>query len=327
MTQIVKQNKPRIIPDTERVRITRMGDIVEVQASSMRGKGGKIKRIDKYRFVDTETGEVKHFAQHNRKSRKENYSSLQKTFRNAKEIINTNLQCVEFTTWLTLTYDEKMSDAKQFDKDFETFMKRIRRQFPNNKIKYFSALDFGAKGGFHCHCLLFWDNFAPSFSEEDCRKLWKKGTMFVKSLKDHNSIRNIGAYLTSHLTDMPIEEYRQLHPRRKIDAEDLKTVQTGDVEFSYKKIVKNARLELYPPHFRIFRHSNDMKKPEVSYDDYGTIKEELNNRFYELAYTGTIDIHNEDSNAIISQQYEYYSLDSFRLNSFLEQETFEPVKH
>lgn len=314
MTQIVKQNKPRNIPNTEQVRITRMGNIIEVQASSMRGKGGKIRRIDKDNFVDTATGEVKQYTQHKRKSRKENYSSLHRSFRNAKEIINTNFRGVAFTTWLTLTYDEKMSDAEQFDKDFEAFVKRVRRKFPNNKIKYFSALEFGANGGFHCHCLLYWDDIAHTFTEEECQQLWKKGTMFVKSLKDHSSIRNIGAYLTAHLTDMPIEEYRQLHPRRKIPDEDIKSIRTENMVFIDKVLVKNARLELYPPYFRIFRHSNDMKKPEVSYSDYGSIKKELEEGGFEWEYTGTIDIHNNDSDTVISQQYEYYSLTNQELS-------------
>ncbi len=316
MAQIVKQNKPRVIPDAEEVRITKMGQVIEVQASSMRGKGGKIKRIDKDFFVDVETGEVKRYAKHNRKSRKENYNSLQKTFRNAKEIINTNFQDVALTSWLTLTYREKMTDVKQFDKDFEAFIKRVRRRFPDRKVKYFIALEFGANGGFHCHCLLYWDGYAPTFTTELCEQLWTKGTMFEKDLKDKSSIRNIAAYLTSHLSDMPIEEYRRIHPRRRIEESDIKTVQTGDQPFSYKKIIKNARLELYPPRFRIFRHSNNMKKPEVFYKSYGDIREELLNACYELAYTGTIDIHT-DEDTIITQQYEYYSLDSLRVLSSL----------
>ena len=71
------------ISDDEQVWITRMGFLVEIQSSSVRGKGGKIKKIDKEHFVDTDTGEVKKFKKHSKSSRKENYNSIYKTLRTA----------------------------------------------------------------------------------------------------------------------------------------------------------------------------------------------------------------------------------------------------
>ncbi len=299
MARIIKQNKIEAIDYEENVRVTKMGNIIEVQQSSIRGKGGKIKKISKDEYIDTETGEIKKFNKHNRTSRKDTYNSLYQTFRKAKEIINSNFKGVNYTTWITLTYKDVMTDVKQFDKDFETFMKRIRRKFPNNKVKYITALEFSASGGFHCHCLLYWENKAPKFTDEDLASFWKKGFSYIKSLKNIGSIRNIGAYLTSHLTDMPLEEYETLHSEI-----DLKSIKTVNVDNQIKRIVKNARLELYPPNFRIFRHSNGMDKGDKHYMKYSDAMEIIENSNLYISYAGSMVI--EADGVTISQKYEYF---------------------
>lgn len=307
MARIIKKNNSQSIADEERVRVTKMGSVVEIQVSSMRGKGGKIKKIDKEHYIDTDTGEVKKFKKHNRTSRKENYNSIYKTLRTAKEIINSNFRGIEYTSWLTLTYAENMSDVKQFDRDFEAFIKRIRRRYSNNKVKYFIALEFGANGGFHCHCLLYWDNAAPVFTEDILNELWDKGISHNELLKSKSAIRNIGAYLTSYLSDMPLEEYMELYPNKSVEDIDIKTVQTTGEVFEYKKIIKNARLELYPPNFRIFRHSKNMDKARKSYDKYENVCKDMKESGYEQTYKSAIDILT-DNDFVITQQYEYYEL-------------------
>ena len=100
MARIIKQNKIEAIDYTENVRVTKMGNIIEVQQSNIRGKGGKIKKISKDEYIDTTTGEIKKFNKHNRTSRKENHNSLYQTFRKAKEIINSNFKGVSCTVLL-----------------------------------------------------------------------------------------------------------------------------------------------------------------------------------------------------------------------------------
>lgn len=58
MARIIRQNKIEAIDYEANVRVTKMGNIIEVQQSTVRGKGGKIKKISKEEYIDTTTGEI-----------------------------------------------------------------------------------------------------------------------------------------------------------------------------------------------------------------------------------------------------------------------------
>lgn len=59
--------------------------------------------------------------------------------------------------FVTLTYDDEHMDSPHLDyRHFQLFMKRFRRKFPNRKISFFVAGEYGSKTfRRHFHCIIF----------------------------------------------------------------------------------------------------------------------------------------------------------------------------
>lgn len=261
--------KTRDIPNDTLVRVRDMGTVIDIQHSSMRGVGAPIKRIDKEHFVITETGEVREYEEHDNAFRIKNIGSVRRSMKKAYEIINSNYVDGTHTSWLTLRLNESIFDAKEFGskfgKNFKVFMEKIHRIDSN--AKYFYAIEPSANGTYHVHCLLFWSVPAPKLNPE----IWIYGSCYISNMKRRARVNNIGAYLCSYLSDMPISEFKELHPGAEVSKDSIKTVRCfNDDEdmFAIKSFVKNARLELFPKGFKFFRHSENMKTAETTYEIY-----------------------------------------------------------
>ena len=101
---------------------------------------------------------------------------------------------------------------------------------------------------------------------------------------------------------MSEDEYKLAFPTRDFD--EIANYKCIDGDFNKKKIVKNARLELYPFNFRIIRHSKGLKRASKEYKTY---KEALE----EIKVNGDVPIHtaeNDKSFGSISvyQEFELY---------------------
>lgn len=76
--------------------------------------------------------------------------------------------------FVTLTYDDKKlvydslgNPSYRYDyTDFQDFMKRLRQRIPNQRIRYFTSLEYGGKHGrLHFHAIIF--NFHPSLQRRN----------------------------------------------------------------------------------------------------------------------------------------------------------------
>ncbi len=174
----------------------------------------------------------------------------------------------------------------------------MRCHYPDFEIKYSVAIEIGADRSYHCHFLMYFDKTAPNIKKE----LWTKGEAYITQIKKNEDIKNIVAYLTSHLCDMSEEEYKLAFPTRDVDK--IATYKCVDGDFNKKKCVKNARLELYPQNFRMIRHSKGLKRAKKEYKTY---KEALE----EIKINGDIPINfaeNDKSfgNVSVYQEFELY---------------------
>lgn len=81
--------------------------------------------------------------------------------------------------FLTLTYDRKhLPTDEQLDKrHVQLFLKRIRKQYGNTKIRYYAVGEYGTLGNRpHYHILLF------NLESEDVRSAWPAGSIHVGTL-------------------------------------------------------------------------------------------------------------------------------------------------
>ena len=284
------------------VKVTEMGNIVEVQYMSCRNSKQTIQMLPGgEHFVICATGEIKDIEHHN--TRKDNRKGLYKTFANARALINTNITDVSKVRWCTLTYAENMTDPKQLYKDFQQFNQRFQyycKQHNYGKPEYIVMMEPQGRGAWHAHLLYIWKNMkAPYISNEDFRKLWGHGFVRIKKL---DNVDNVGAYLTAYLGDMEINEIDN-----KLDyiGSECKVIEMDEDGKKVKKaFVKGARLDLYPSNFNMIRCSRGIKRPVSEMMSQDTAKEKVlgATKTFESAIK-LIDSENDFESVIIKEQY------------------------
>jgi hypothetical protein len=284
------------------VKVTEMGNIVEVQYMSRRNYKQTIQMLPGgEHFVVCATGEIKDIEHHN--TRKDNRKGLYKTFANARALINTNITDVSKVRWCTLTYAENMTDPKQLYKDFQQFNQRFQyycKQHNYGKPEYIVMMEPQGRGAWHAHLLYIWKNMkAPYISNDDFRKLWGHGFVRIKKL---DNVDNVGAYLTAYLGDMEINEIDN-----KLDyiGSECKVIEMDEDGKKVKKaFVKGARLDLYPLNFNMIRCSRGIKRPVSEIMSQDTAKEKVlgATKTFESAIK-LIDSENDFESVIIKEQY------------------------
>jgi hypothetical protein len=284
------------------VKVTEMGNIVEVQYMSRRNSKQTIQMLPGgEHFVICATGEIKDIEHHN--TRKDNRKGLYKTFANARAVINTNVTDVSKVRWCTLTYAENMTNAKRLYEDFKKFNQRFQyycKQHDYGKPEYIVMMEPQGRGAWHAHLLYIWQDMkAPYISNEDFRKLWGHGFVRIKKL---DNVDNVGAYLTAYLGDMEINEIDN-----KLDyiGSECKVIEMDEDGKKVKKaFVKGARLDLYPSNFNMIRCSRGIKRPVSEMMSQDAAKEKVLDaaKTFESAIK-LIDSENDFESVIIKEQY------------------------
>lgn len=284
------------------VKVTEMGNVVEVQYMSRRNNKQTIQMLPGGdEFLVCATGEVKEVEHHT--SRKDNRKGLYKTFSNARAVINANVTDVSKVRWCTLTYAENMTDPKRLYEDFKKFNMRFQyycSQHGYSKPEYIVMMEPQGRGAWHAHLLYIWqDMTAPYIPNEDFRELWGHGFVRIKKL---DNVDNVGAYLTAYLGDMELDEMVQ----QNIDLSGkVKVVEVDEDGKRVKKsIVKGARLDMYPANFNMLRCSRGVKRPveELVSQEMAEKKVLGATKTFESAVK-LVDSENNFESVIIREQY------------------------
>ena len=245
-----------------KVKVTEMGNVVEVQYMSHRNYKQTIQMLPGMKqYVEVSTGEIKDVTKHD--SRASQQKSLLRTFKTVRGIINANITDVSKVRWITLTYAENMTDTVKLYEDFKNFNKRFQYFCKKNgygKPEYIVMMEPQGRGAWHCHLLYIFNLVkAPYISNKTLSDLWGHG--FVKISKLDN-VDNVGAYLTAYLGDMDLESCSH----DEIVGKELKEVVIEENGLKKSKYyVKGARLKYYPAKFNMFRCSRGVKRPVGTY--------------------------------------------------------------
>lgn len=183
------------------VTVTQAGSVVEIQYMEKMNHAATIKKINANEYVDLSTGEIKEF-QHI-ENRSQSYKSLRATFKKLRYLINNNFCGRKNELFITLTYEENMTDTKRLYEDMKNFMKRLKYQFKNSTtVDYLSVVEPQQRGAWHVHLLLKFNDLSSVFiPSSELATLWGHG--FVK-IKRVDGVDNIGAYLTAYLADLEL---------------------------------------------------------------------------------------------------------------------------
>lgn len=277
-----------IIAPDDLVTVTKMNHITEIQHMEKMNTQATIKKLDKDRYVDLRTGEIKKFD--HIQTRNESYNSLRQTFKKLRYLINNNFTGKGNELHVILTYAENMTDTKRLYKDFDNFRNKMKYRFKNKStIDYISVVEPQQRGAWHCHVLMrFNDMKSVYIKNKDLAELWGHGFVQVKSLKD---VDNIGAYLSAYLADVELNEENWTQALKK----ELK-------EVNGKKYIKGGRLHLYPSGMNIFRKSNGIVYPDRQTMKYKEAKKIVGSS--QPHYSKSYEVENEDfKNKITFIQY------------------------
>lgn len=287
----MKDDKHSIdIPTDDLVTVTKMHHIVEVQHMEKINTTNHIKKLDKDRYVDLKTGEIKEFS--HIENRSESANSLRQTFKKLRYLINNNFIGGGNELHVTLTYAENMTDVNKLYNDFRKFMQRLKYQYKNiSTIDYISVIEPQARGAWHSHLLLRFNDINRVYiPNADLANIWGHGFVTVKSLKE---VDNIGAYLSAYLTDIELTDdtYNFLLE----DGVKLK-------EVDGKRYIKGGRLHLYPPGMNLYRKSKGIMYPKRQRIKYGDIKKIVG--CAKPHYLKKIEVKDNDfENTITYEQY------------------------
>jgi len=208
-------------------------------------------------------------------TREDNQVSLRRTIKRLRDLINCNFFGDDNELFITLTYRENMTDLKRLYKDFDKFYKKLKRRYKDIEFRYISVIEPQERGAWHLHVLLKGLNVDRLYipNDEVIAKLWGHGFTKTERLK---GVDNVGAYLSSYLTDLIDEKGR-------------------------KK--KGARLYLYPSWVNIYRCSRNCMRPVQRWLKYGEI-DYKDHKTYEVAYT----VYDDDGRCCNLVKKEFYNL-------------------
>lgn len=263
--------EPILLSKNDIVKVTQMNHVIEVQHMEKMNRKNNIKKLDKDRYVEIATGEIKEF-EHS-ETRKDNDNSLRQTFKKLRYLINNNFVGRPNELHITLTYKENMTDTKQIYEDFKNFMKRLKYAYKKkSSIDYLSVVEPQGRGAWHFHVLMRFNDLDKIYiKNSELRALWGLGFVTIKSLKD---VDNIGAYLSAYLTDIEfdIEKFSNGEYDWKVALSEDREVATKTVDGVEKKFIKGGRLHMYPPGMNLYRKSKGIVFPDREEMRFGDIK-------------------------------------------------------
>lgn len=311
----------KFIEKNDRVTVTRMGNITELQYMEKCNREAKIRKIDKYTYEVLSTGEIKQF--NLSETRKDNINSLRQTFKRLSYMINTNFSGRKNEFWLTLTYAEKEYDPKKVSKDYNLFMKRLKYQTKElGEPMAICVKEPHADGSWHMHMLLKYPHRKKAYiANERLAEIWGHGFVKINHIKRTD---NLGAYLTAYLTDVSLDELEVGYETSTNDevwvSEDECSRQTLNDAFMQegaeriavtktdksKAVIKGGRLAYYPVGMKIYTTTGNLSEPERIEMDYEYAKEIFGLADENLTIRRSIKVEDEENdfeNTIVIEQY------------------------
>lgn len=192
--KIVKVDNVAIDENTL-VKVKRMGNQTQLSHRWKVPKEMPFERISETEYLVKKTGEIKEYRKS--KTRDEQIGELRKTFKKLREIINTNFTGQANEKFITLTYRENMQDVERLQRDFQIWMKSVRRKF--GKCDYISIVKYQDRGAFCLQTVIKFYELENNYLDYDViRSLWKHGIVLIDRLVKN---KDIGLCITDNINN------------------------------------------------------------------------------------------------------------------------------
>ncbi len=288
-------------------KVVSAGPITEVMSSTRIYHDTGIKKLDADTYLNTNTGEVKEY--NHTDTRLENINSVRRTLHDIRMYVNANACDPKKLKWVTFTYAENMRDTKKLYRDWVIFWKRFKRYCKRQNFdvpEYIKVEEPQGRGAWHLHVIFIWSKAAPFIPNEDIAAMWGQGFTTTKSV---NNCDNIGAYFSAYLSDMPLDEAKAnldadtWHKIKQLPLEE-KEVEENGIKVK-KKMLKGARLYLYPTGMHWYSASRGVQTPQVetmTYEEWCN-KEKSLLGVQTFVSSSVVVLDSDSPNIIINREY------------------------
>lgn len=115
--------------------------------------------------------------------------NVRRTRKQIRRLVNSNTDLHKF---VTLTYAENCQDVSKAYRDFDVFLKRLKRSYPQLDLKFICVPEFQKRGAVHFHLLAN----LPYIPKAELEALWGFGWVRINQVRH---ITNLGAYISKYL--------------------------------------------------------------------------------------------------------------------------------
>lgn len=247
-------------------KLTRAGHVSEFTEMTRKPKDIDAQRVDADHYIKPSEGTGEVYEYNHAADKSGCQDSVRRTLAALRLIINANCTDASRLHWVTLTYAENMTDTARLYRDYKAFWLRFGRWCKSQGLQvpeYIAVAEPQGRGAWHLHCIWIWAQKAPYVDNNTVLwKLWRHGFTKVKAVR--TDCDNLGAYFSAYLADMSVEEYERAHGHGIPDTYTVeKVVKDDDGTETPKRIVKGARLRLYPVGMNIYRASRGIVRPSA----------------------------------------------------------------
>lgn len=293
------------IHDSVQVKLKTAGNTSVVQFTAGNNKTCTVRNLSKDTYLDTRTGEVKQ--KKKSESRYQSPKSVRKSINRLMDLIRCNATDPAKCKWLTITYEEVMTDGKQAFLDAKLFLRKLKRYLAKqielaSGQKSFQYITIAEPQGeshgnsWHLHILLIFDDTAPFIENDTIAELWSHGITSTHKVFDGDGL---ALYFKVYLSDI---EYEDDNADEEENTDKPATVEKI-VDGVTKQFIKGERLKYYPAGMNLYSSSRGMKKPVV---------EELTNKEAmarvgdaKLVYRETYSIGADNKGNLVDKRYYY----------------------
>lgn len=223
-------------------------------------------------YLNQRTGEILDYSlsDDNTKS----LESMRKTFKRLNHLIIDNFSGGQSEVFITLGYENLMSDTKQLSHDFNLFWRKLKRRYKD--CEYISVAEYKGNKSLHLHILIkSLSNKRLFFDRDLIINLWGQSDVYIERIPTQRDIERIAKYLNP-----------------------------------FTNTKKFQRLTYYERNFRIYNCSKGIVKPETIKMSFREamkfLAENSYERYSETAYDIIADMNDENSvvlNSVSKMKY------------------------
>lgn len=223
------------------------GNVIDVKQTARPPRKINVEWLDADTYVDLDTGEIKEAQRSETRGDHMSIPELRRTLARMRGLINANWFGDDNERLVTVTYHQNMTDVKRLGYDLEAFVRKMKSRLGD--IKYLTAVEPQGRGAWHAHMLVKQLTANSTYlTAEMVQDIWPHG--WIVDVEPMTEVDNVGAYLSAYLSNAPDDA----------SGEIASALPESDRRVP-KRVIKGARLRMYPRGTHLYRASRNLEKP------------------------------------------------------------------